>query len=140
VSAVDSSEDLLRCLEETLVTLGDAQAQGLADVLADRMREAGIRYLLQIAIQACVDLGDRILAAEGLDEPARQRDVFPALAHAGILDQAIAQELADLVGLRNALAHHYSRVTTAEVAARVPTVMAATQVFARMAARWVRGA
>ncbi|MBI3945510.1 MAG: DUF86 domain-containing protein [Armatimonadetes bacterium] len=103
MSAVDRSEELLQSLHETLALLRALQAEGVDAVASDPVRWAGLRYLSQIAIQACVDLADQILALQGIAEPAHSRDVFPALARAGLLDAGIAGDLARLVGLRNAL-------------------------------------
>lgn len=94
---------------------------------------------MQTAIQACIDIGDQILAWEGADEPPRSRDVFPALSDVGRLDSALAYRLADLVGLRNSLVHHYVRITRADVERSLPEVIGAASGFAEMAADWLAG-
>ena len=130
MSAIERVEQLLRRIHEGADTLRAAETEGLARVAQDPLRWAGVERLAQITIQACVDLSDWVLAAEGIEEPPRARDVFSALASAGLLDPDLARTLEDLVGLRNTLAHEYLTVTVGDLSARIPEIVQAAEAFA----------
>lgn len=129
MSAIERVEQLLRRIREGADTLRAAEAEGLGRVAQDPLRWAGVERLAQITIQACVDLGDWVLAAEGIEEPPRARDVFSALASAGLLAPELARTLESLVGLRNVLAHEYLTVTVEGLSARVLEIVEAAEAF-----------
>jgi uncharacterized protein YutE (UPF0331/DUF86 family) len=62
---------------------------------------------LQIASQACVDIANHLIAAEGLRTPDGYADAFQVLSEAGILDPPTAESLKPIAGLRNILVHDY---------------------------------
>jgi len=134
---VDTIEELLHSLAQSLASLRVIQTEGVPDPGLDPVRWAGVRYLAQTAIQACVDIADQVLAWENVDEPPRSRDVFPALAAASRLDPALAQRLSGLVGLRNSLVHNYAHVSREEMVQKLPEVIGAAGEFAEAAARWL---
>ena len=101
--------ELVSRLRATIAELRSALA-GLPQTLSPR-DEAALERWLQVAIQICIDLGDRILGARGVEEPARQADVFIALRGLGVLTREQASDMNRMVDLRNALVHDYPRFT-----------------------------
>ena len=73
--------------------------------------EAALERWLQLAIQMCMDLGDRILAAAGVEEPPRAKDVFAALQRLGVLDADETRRMEELTRTRNELVHDYGDFT-----------------------------
>lgn len=138
MSAIDRVEQLLGRIHNSVDTLRAAEIAGFAGIAADPLRRAGLERLAQIVIQACVDIADQVLATEGIEEPARARDVFPAMSAAGLLDADLARRLAELVGFRNILAHEYLTVTLQDLEAHVPEIIAAATAFAEAVARWLQ--
>jgi uncharacterized protein YutE (UPF0331/DUF86 family) len=65
---------------------------------------------LQIAIEACLDIGKIIISQKGLPEPQDYRGVFLALAQAHIIRSETTRFLADMAGTRNILVHGYDKV------------------------------
>lgn len=65
---------------------------------------------LQLCLQAILDIGTHILAAETLDRPAGYEDVIPALGRAEMLAPGLVERLAGAAGLRNILVHDYLRI------------------------------
>ena len=138
MSDIERVEQRLTRIGRDLDALRAARIEGIAGVAADPLRLAGVERLTQTAVQACVDAADQMLASEGIEEPPRSQDVFPALAGAGILAPALAERLRRLVGFRNVLAHEYLTVTVEDLETRVPEVIEGAQEFSEAAARWLQ--
>lgn len=65
---------------------------------------------LQVAIEACVDIGKIIISRKGLREPRDTKDVFYILAEAGVVDPKTLEFLVPMAGARNILVHGYDKV------------------------------
>lgn len=82
-----------------------------ADVfVADRTAREVVALNLLVAIQDALDLGTHWLADEGLRVPASYREVFVALASAGVIDRNVADQLVGAAFVRNLIAHRYGEV------------------------------
>ena len=67
------------------------------------------RYL-QLAIQACLDIGNHILANIKSKAPDDYRDIFTLLGENGVISAELAGKMAPLAGLRNILVHDYLEI------------------------------
>jgi uncharacterized protein YutE (UPF0331/DUF86 family) len=65
---------------------------------------------LQIAIEACLDIGKIIISQKKLPEPKDYKGVFLALAQANIIRSETTRFLADMAGTRNVLVHGYDKI------------------------------
>lgn len=65
---------------------------------------------LQVAIEACLDIGKIIISREGLKEPKDNKGVFAVLAEAGILTEKCLLFLVPMTGTRNILVHSYDKI------------------------------
>jgi len=83
--------------------------------LQDFSRVAGAKYLLQIAIECCLDIAHHIVAEEGYRPPADYYDTFRILWENGIVPEAFLPTLRKMVGFRNRLVHLYWEVDDATV-------------------------
>jgi hypothetical protein len=75
----------------------------------------GIERLVQLVIQALLDLGLMVIAALGLRRPRAYSEVGYILWEQGILSRHDAEMLRSLAGLRNVLVHAYARVDRGRV-------------------------
>ncbi len=62
---------------------------------------------LQVAIEACLDIGHHVIVQEGLRRPGEYREVFAILRDAGILERALSDRLEEMASFRNRLVHGY---------------------------------
>lgn len=85
------------------------------DLLADPDRMAAIKYRFVVAIETCIDVGQHVIASEGLRAPADYADVFAVLAEAGYVAEEEAVSLRNMGRFRNLLVHGYSRVEALRV-------------------------
>ncbi len=65
---------------------------------------------MQVAIQACIDIGSHLAAAWGLGPPDDYADVFARLRLSGGLDGDLADRLIEATKQRNMLVHVYLRI------------------------------
>src|SRR5437588_731352 len=103
-------------LNEALGDLARAEAGDENALAADRVLRAAVERWLQIAIEACIDLADHVIADEGWTPPETARAAFEALAAHGKLSVDLAKRLGDAAALRNILVHDYVSVDLARLA------------------------
>ncbi|MBI3182180.1 MAG: DUF86 domain-containing protein [Myxococcales bacterium] len=103
------SEAHLRLLEEVLAAI-DRYARTVTREALEKDLDTWlkVRGALELAAQSCIDLAMVIIAQRGLGVPQTYREAFLALARAGVVDSALADELAKWAGFRNALVHIYT--------------------------------
>lgn len=111
-------------MRERLARLRAALPQDPATVLGDERLEAFIAFSLFLLIQDAVGIAAHLVAARGLAVPGSQREVFDALAKAGLLTEATHRGLAPLVSLRNRIAHAYGELDVVRMTAETPACLA----------------
>jgi uncharacterized protein YutE (UPF0331/DUF86 family) len=82
---------------------------------ADPERMPGLKYRLQVAVEAAIDAAEHVIASEGLRAPETFADAFAVLGESGYLDKSLADLLEDAARLRNLLVHGYATVDDARV-------------------------
>lgn len=85
------------------------------ELMADPERMPGVKYRLQVAVEACIDAAEHIIASERLRAPESYADAFTALGEAGTLDPALTTSLEDAARFRNLLVHQYGDVDDSRV-------------------------
>lgn len=61
----------------------------------------------ETAIEACIDIGKMLLAAESDSKPSTNAEVFHELGNRDVLDSKTARRMAQAAGFRNILSHRY---------------------------------
>jgi len=102
----ESVSSRLTHLDELLTELDTIRAAGRDAYAAEWRTRLATEHALQLAIQACIDVGAHLVSELGLKAPADYRGVFEALCPAG-LDPHLAERLAVATGMRNILVHGY---------------------------------
>lgn len=107
----------LRALREEMAYLKDERNR-IASFEAyrnDKRLRRAVERSLQVAIEACIDIGRRIIAQENLSYAEENREVFRVLADARIIPPELLTTLLDMAGFRNIIVHNYARVDDAAV-------------------------
>jgi uncharacterized protein YutE (UPF0331/DUF86 family) len=65
---------------------------------------------LQRAIQACIDLGNIVIAEEGFSLPNSYRQTFEILFNEGVIDEESKKIMNAMVGFRNISIHDYGEI------------------------------
>lgn len=74
---------------------------------ADYTLQQAVKHSMFEIAEACIDVASHIIAAEGFERPADYAGLFPVLADNGILDEDLADRMADMARFRNVLVHRY---------------------------------
>jgi len=70
---------------------------------------------LQKSIQACIDIGARLIAQKGFRKAEDYHGVFEILSQEGVIPWEFAEKMKEMVGLRNVLVHEYRRIRSEEI-------------------------
>lgn len=87
----------------------------MEEFVSDFKATSSAERLLQISIEACLDIGNHIISRCGLERPREYKDVFLTLGREGILTYPFAEKLIPMVKFRNRLVHLYWEVDKEEV-------------------------
>lgn len=98
--------------------------QGYADedrtaLVEDPVRLGHLKYLFITAIEGCIDAAQHVCASEGFGPPDDNASAVRLLAEHGVLEDAIAREVAAAVGVRNLLVHRYAEIDDTRVVANL---------------------
>ncbi len=87
----------------------------LDDYLADFNKQLIIERLLQLIIQAAIDINYHILSRLQPGNVVSNFEAFIELAKYGVLTEDLAKQLAPSAGLRNRLVHEYDDIDSNQV-------------------------
>jgi uncharacterized protein YutE (UPF0331/DUF86 family) len=73
---------------------------------------------LQIAIEACLDVANHVLADRGLRAPSTYAETFEILVEAGLMSPDLGRVMVEMTGFRNVVVHEYTRID-AEIVVRI---------------------
>ena len=100
------------------------------------MRSA-IERNLQLALECSLEIGEIIIAAQGLRKPETYREVIEILGEHGILPKLFAKRFAKAAGLRNILVHQYADLDLGLLARLLKKDVGDFNIYARHVARFV---
>lgn len=92
---------------EELVNISERQ-----ELLNDPWKLKGIKYSLQTAIEALIDIAYHVIAKRFNYPPADARDAFRALAANGVISSDEFDTYTTMVGFRNRLVHGYQELSS----------------------------
>lgn len=122
--------DRLATLRTNVRRLAAITAAGKERFIADEDLHLKGERCLHLCLQAILDVGTHIVAAETLERPAGYEEVVPALARAGVLGRDLADRLRGVAGLRNILVHDYLKVDHGLLFANVEAGLSDFEAFA----------
>ena len=79
-----------------------------------RLKKA-IERSLQIAIEICFDISQRIISENGLRFAKTYRETFQVLQEEGILSQKLGKILQEMASFRNLIVHDYAKIDDEQV-------------------------
>ncbi len=94
-------------LSERLRRLEPLRTRPLDEFLRDAYLRDIVERNLEIAIQCCVDIANRVISLEGASRPRDSYESILRLGELGVLPMDFARRLAPMAGFRNILAHEY---------------------------------
>lgn len=105
----------IRLIVEELDFLEQFDDLDESDYLDQKMTRMGIERSLELLITRLIDINFHLANEELNQVPEDYYESFTMLAELDILDRERAEEVADLAGLRNRLAHEYDTLDESQV-------------------------
>jgi len=100
---------LIGRIDESLNILKKIMEDG-ESLLKDPVRMGSVKYYLIVAIEACIDICNHIVAKEHLGTPDSYSGCFDILQKFSIIDEHLATKMANMAKFRNLLVHLYWKV------------------------------
>jgi uncharacterized protein YutE (UPF0331/DUF86 family) len=97
-------------IEKAVAILKSFREEKRKDLISDVRALGSVKYYLILAIEACVDIGNHILAKEHLGVPDSYSDCFKMLGDRGIISRDLSEKLINMAKFRNLLVHLYWKV------------------------------
>ncbi|WP_148678185.1 type VII toxin-antitoxin system HepT family RNase toxin [Vulcanisaeta distributa] len=88
-----------------------ASRYGTDELLNDYVLLNAVLHMLQVAIQALIDMGSHIMVERGLKAPSTYSEVPIYLSQAGAINSDDSRIFRRMIGFRNVLVHNYSQVS-----------------------------
>lgn len=105
----------LRLITKYYNTLEHFSNITLDDYLIDYNKQLIVERLLQLIIQAAIDINYHILSRLRSGNVVSNFEAFIELAKYGVLTEDLARQLAPSAGLRNRLVHEYDDIDSSQV-------------------------
>lgn len=121
---------LLQRLHDEVAALRRLAARSDEDLFASEDALPAAKYRLVVAVEACVDAADHVIASEGLRPATSFSDSFRSLKEAGWLTSEVASPLQDAARFRNLLVHQYAVVDDRRVLASIRSPLVDLEAFA----------
>lgn len=102
---IDLVEQNLRLIEELKVQGYKSFSGNFRDIQA-------AKHSLQESIEACLDIGNHIIAEMGFRRGEDYKDIFSVVEEEGIIDAPLSARLQEMAQFRNLLVHQYGRIDT----------------------------
>lgn len=96
-------------------TLEEFRNISIDEFLADFRQQLIVERLIQLMVQAAIDINDHILSKLQPGNSLTNFEAFIELGKYGILTQELARQLAPSSGLRNRLVHEYGNIDPNQV-------------------------
>lgn len=107
-----SIEKKIKTAEERIFKLKrlSVELNSFEEYISSRDKIDIVERNIQVALEACLDIGKIIIANKELQEPSDNKGIFMVLAEAGIIKKKSLSFLIPMAGTRNILIHGYDRI------------------------------
>ena len=102
-------------IRSNLKRLSEIKQKTKSEFVSDYKSVAASERLLQVAIEACLDIGHHLIAKKGFERPAEYRDIIIILGKEGVIPQEFAEKIKVMVSFRNRLVHLYDKISEREL-------------------------
>ena len=103
------------------------------EILADETRIGDLLRRMQTAIEGCIDAAQHVCSSEGWGAPDSNAHAMLVLGSHGVLEDELAEAIADHARFRNVLVHLYADVDEVRAVARLARIDELTRYVAAVA-------
>lgn len=111
----DILHERFKLLNEYIGDLRGLQDVNFESYEEDKLIRRAAERTLHLAVEACLDIGQRIIAQAGFRTPEDNKDVFTVLGEQGILSSELLPSLIAMAKFRNLIVHDYARIDNSVV-------------------------
>ena len=101
----------LKYLNKYRLLLADIKKRSHKDFMKDQILRGSAERFLQLAIESCLNIGNRLLSMQQFEKPIETpetyADIFIQLKNMGIIDSSFCERLVKMAKFRNRLVHLY---------------------------------
>lgn len=108
-------EKKLDVIAENMDYLQNVRKTSINDFTSDFEKIQATKHCIQEAIEACLDIANHIIAAEGFPRAEEYRQFFTTLAEKKVIDKSLAGRLVEMAKFRNLLVHRYGTIQSREL-------------------------
>ena len=105
----------LKHLNKYYLHLADIRKKKHADFEKDAILRSSSERFLQLAIESCLNIGNRLISLEQFnkptDTPETYADIFLQLKKLGVIDDSFSDRLVKMAKFRNRLVHLYWEIS-----------------------------
>lgn len=102
-------------VEQNVSLLKELAALSFSDFQKNPVNFQAAQHLLQVAIEACLNIGSHIISAMGGRRPKEYKDIFIILGEENVLTTDFANKLVPMAKFCNMLVHLYFEVGIEEI-------------------------
>jgi len=100
----------LDIVDKNLNEIKKIVAEGKENYMKNYRTQLAAKHALLQIMEACIDIGNHIIASLGLRRPEEYKDVFEILEENGIIPKPLSKRLQNMARFRNLLVHQYTRI------------------------------
>lgn len=97
-------------VDENIKILKELARTSAREAVSDPIKRAAVERLLQVAIEAVIDIGCHVISALKLKAPSTYAEIAEILASKGIISDDVKEEIASMIRFRNLLVHGYAKL------------------------------
>jgi len=105
----------LKLLNDYLSDLKNFSKVDFRTYTENKLIRRAVERTLHLSVEASLDIGQQIIALEGLTAPTDNKGVFTQLTDAGIIPAQLLPNLIRMAQFRNLIVHDYARIDDAAV-------------------------
>ncbi|WP_420827297.1 type VII toxin-antitoxin system HepT family RNase toxin [Carboxydothermus hydrogenoformans] len=132
----------IRFLKKYLNLLKDMAQKSKKEYLEDFIYKGAVERYLQLAIECCINIGNRIISLEqfkyDLTPPETYAEVFEKLQKIGLIEENLSTKLKTMTQFRNKLVHVYWEIDDAVVYDILQNNLKDIEEFLKIAIKYVQ--
>jgi uncharacterized protein YutE (UPF0331/DUF86 family) len=109
----------LKLLNKYYLLLADVRKKKFKDFENDAILQGSSERFLQLAIESCLNIGNRLISLEQFrkptDTPETYADIFVQLRNIGVIDHSFCDRFVKMAKFRNRLVHMYWEIDKKKV-------------------------
>ncbi len=106
---------MIDLIDENIRLIEEIKSQGYESFSSNLRDIQAAKHSLQESIEACLDIGNHIIAEKGLRRAEDYKDIYKVLEEEGIIDTELSSRLQEMAQFRNLLVHRYGKIDTKRI-------------------------